>query len=119
LTVQVPIFEEKGLTMAGIDNIRSGQTLTTTNRSAARSDSSSQASRSDVAAKSPTSKDAVSLSQQSKAIGQLQQDMAAQPSFDTVKVAAIKEAIANGSYTVDPEKLADNMIKFENELKGL
>ncbi|MBY7731748.1 MULTISPECIES: flagellar biosynthesis anti-sigma factor FlgM [Vibrio] len=105
--------------MAGIDNIRSGQTLTTTNRSAARSDSSSQASRSDVAAKSPTSKDAVSLSQQSKAIGQLQQDMAAQPSFDTVKVAAIKEAIANGSYTVDPEKLADNMIKFENELKGL
>ncbi|MEZ9706933.1 flagellar biosynthesis anti-sigma factor FlgM, partial [Vibrio breoganii] len=31
MTVQVPIFEEKGLTMAGIDNIRSGQTLTTTN----------------------------------------------------------------------------------------
>ncbi|MFA0071535.1 flagellar biosynthesis anti-sigma factor FlgM, partial [Vibrio breoganii] len=22
-------------------------------------------------------------------------------------------------YTVDPEKLADNMIKFEDELKGL
>ena len=105
--------------MAGIDNIRSGQTLTTTNRSAVRSDSSSEASRSDVSTKSPASKDAVSLSQQSKAIGQLQQDMAAQPSFDTVKVAAIKEAIANGSYTVDPEKLADNMIKFENELKGL
>ena len=54
-----------------------------------------------------------------KAIGQLHQDMAANPSFDSVKVAAIKEAIANGSYTVDPEKLADNMIKFENELKGL
>ncbi|MCZ8485134.1 flagellar biosynthesis anti-sigma factor FlgM [Vibrio lentus] len=28
-----------------------------------------------------------------------------------VKVAAIS-MIANGSYTVDPEKLADNMIKF-------
>ncbi|MFA0709203.1 flagellar biosynthesis anti-sigma factor FlgM, partial [Vibrio sp. 10N.222.48.A3] len=54
-----------------------------------------------------------------KAIGQLHQEMAAQPSFDSVKVAAIKEAIANGSYTVDPEKLADNMMKFENELKGL
>lgn len=123
MTVQVPIFEEKGLTMAGIDNIRSGQTLTTPNRSAVRSDSSSdsssEASRSDVSTKSPASKDAVSLSQQGKAIGQLHQDMAAQPSFDSVKVAAIKEAIANGSYTVDPEKLADNMIKFEDELKGL
>ena len=119
MTVKVPIFEEKGLTMAGIDNIRSGQTLTTPNRSAVRSDSSSEASRSDVSTKSPASKDAVSLSQQGKAIGQLHQDMAAQPSFDSVKVAAIKEAIANGSYTVDPEKLADNMIKFEDELKGL
>ncbi|MEZ8559074.1 flagellar biosynthesis anti-sigma factor FlgM [Vibrio cyclitrophicus] len=106
--------------MAGIDNIRSGQTLTTPNRSAVRSEASrSEASRSDVSTKSPASKDAVSLSQQGKAIGQLHQDMAAQPSFDSVKVAAIKEAIANGSYTVDPEKLADNMIKFEDELKGL
>ncbi|MEZ9059578.1 flagellar biosynthesis anti-sigma factor FlgM [Vibrio pelagius] len=105
--------------MAGIDNIRSGQTLTTTNRSAARTDSSSSQTSSSEASAKPASKDAVSLSQQSKAIGQMHQDMAAQPSFDQVKVAAIKEAIANGSYTVDPEKLADNMIKFENELKGL
>jgi negative regulator of flagellin synthesis FlgM len=44
--------------------------------------------------------------------------MAATPSFDTAKVAAIKEAIANGSYIVDAEKLADNMIKFEKELGG-
>ena len=40
------------------------------------------------------------------------------PSFDSAKVAAIKDAIANGSYVVDPEKLADSMIKFENELGG-
>ena len=57
--------------MAGIDNIRSGQTLTTTNRSAVRSDSSSEASRSDVSTKSPASKDAVSLSQQGKAVSKL------------------------------------------------
>lgn len=42
--------------------------------------------------------------------------MASKPAFDAAKVAAIKEAIANGSYRVDPEKLADNMMKFENEL---
>lgn len=68
--------------------------------------------------KAPAQQDAVSLSQQSKAVSKLQKDMAASPAYDSAKVAAIKEAIANGSYRVDPEKLADNMIKFENELQG-
>lgn len=102
--------------MAGIDNIRSSHTMTT-NRSAARSEPG--ASRSDSVGESKNSRDSVSLSQQGKAIGQLHQEMASQPSFDAAKVAAIKEAIANGSYRVDPEKLADNMMKFENELGGL
>ena len=62
--------------------------------------------------------DAVSLSQQSKDVNKLQKDMAASPAYDSAKVAAIKEAIANGSYKVDPEKLADNMIKLESELQG-
>ncbi|WP_413283975.1 flagellar biosynthesis anti-sigma factor FlgM [Vibrio sp. MA40-2] len=102
--------------MAGIDNIRSSHTLTT-GRSATRSESGS--SNTDSVKESRSSQDSVSLSQQGKAIGQLHQDMASQPSFDSAKVAAIKEAISNGSYRVDPEKLADNMMKFENELGGL
>lgn len=102
--------------MAGIDNIRSSHTMTT-GRSATRSEPESPNSGS--VKESKGSKDSVSLSQQGKAIGQLHQDMATQPSFDSAKVAAIKEAIANGSYRVDPEKLADNMMKFENELGGL
>ncbi|MFC1234365.1 flagellar biosynthesis anti-sigma factor FlgM [Vibrio sp. DW001] len=102
--------------MAGIDNIRSSHTMTT-GRSATRSESGSSNSSSVTEPKS--SKDSVSLSQQGKAIGQLHQDMASQPSFDSAKVAAIKDAIANGSYRVDPEKLAENMMKFENELGGL
>lgn len=89
----------------------------TTGRSATRSESGSSSSSSVTEPKS--SKDSVSLSQQGKAIGQLHQDMASQPSFDSAKVAAIKDAIANGSYRVDPEKLAENMMKFENELGGL
>ena len=31
----------------------------------------------------------------------------------------IKDAIKSGSYTIDPEKLAVNMMKFEEELTGL
>lgn len=105
--------------MAGIDNIRSGQTLTTTNRNPARSESnSSSSSSSDAVSRSSRNQDAVSLSTQGKAIGEMHNQMVSQPSFDNAKVAAIKEAIANGSYKVDPEKLADNMIKFEKELGG-
>ena len=63
--------------------------------------------------------DAVSLSSQGKAVGEMHNQMINEPSFDRAKVAAIKEAIANGSYTVNPEKLADNMIKFEKELSDI
>ncbi|ASI97114.1 flagellar biosynthesis anti-sigma factor FlgM [Vibrio rotiferianus] len=102
--------------MAGIDNIRSGQIMTTTSRSPARSDSSTTTST--ESKKSTVAQDAVSLSKQGKAVSQMHQDLAASPAYDSAKVAAIKDAIANGSYKVDPEKLADNMIKFENELKA-
>ncbi|CAH0525142.1 flagellar biosynthesis anti-sigma factor FlgM [Vibrio hippocampi] len=104
--------------MAGIDNIRSGQTLATTSRTAARSENRSDNSLDQVSTSS-AQQDAVTLSQGGKAIGQMHQQMAAQPSFDSAKVAAIKEAISNGSYSVDAEKLADNMMKFENEFGGL
>lgn len=104
--------------MAGIDNIRSGQTLSTNTRSHVRSDSSPSNS-SETAKKPEVAQDAVSLSSQGKAVGEMHTQMASQPSFDKAKVAAIKEAIANGSYTVNPEKLADNMMKFEKELGGL
>ncbi|KXZ35304.1 flagellar biosynthesis anti-sigma factor FlgM [Vibrio alginolyticus] len=102
--------------MAGIDNIRSGQMMTTTSRTPTRNDSN--ATSTTESKKAPAQQDAVSLSQQSKAVSKLQKDMAASPAYDSAKVAAIKEAITNGSYKVDPEKLADNMIKFENELQG-
>lgn len=102
--------------MAGIDNIRSGQIMTTNSRAPARNDS--KATSTTESKITPAQQDAVSLSQQSKAVSKLHQDLAASPAYDSAKVTAIKEAIANGSYRVDPEKLADSMIKFENELRG-
>ncbi|MBY8021807.1 flagellar biosynthesis anti-sigma factor FlgM [Vibrio fluvialis] len=105
--------------MAGIDNIRSGNSLATTNRAPARSESNASSSTSgSVRQSSGTQHDAVSLSSQSRALGEMHNEMASKPSFDSAKVAAIKEAIANGSYVVDADKLADNMIKFEKELGG-
>ncbi|WP_165312049.1 flagellar biosynthesis anti-sigma factor FlgM [Vibrio ziniensis] len=103
--------------MAGIDNIRSGHSLNTTNRTPARSNSDASSPTSSSTTRA-AEQDSVSLSHQSKAIGELHNDMTTTPSFDSAKVAAIKEAIANGSYVVDSEKLADNMIRFEKELGG-
>ncbi len=103
--------------MAGIDNIRSGQMMTT-NKSRAPARNDSNAISTTESNRAPAQQDAVSLSQQGKAVNKLQKEMAASPAYDSAKVAAIKEAIANGSYKVDPEKLADSMIKFENELQG-
>ncbi len=105
--------------MAGIDNIRSGHSLNTTNRTPARSSDSNASSSTSTSSTRGASQDAVSLSNQGKAMGEMHNTLAATPSFDSAKVAAIKEAIANGSYVVDPEKLADNIMKFEKELGGL
>jgi negative regulator of flagellin synthesis FlgM len=105
--------------MAGIDNIRSGHSLVNTNRSSAKAENT-KSSDSQSASRAPSAQqDAVSLSDQGKSIGQMPSQLAASPSFDSAKVQAIKEAIANGSYVVNADKLADNMIRFEKELGGL
>ncbi|MDW6093582.1 flagellar biosynthesis anti-sigma factor FlgM [Vibrio rhizosphaerae] len=103
--------------MASIDNVRSGQSLTNTSRNSTRTEHNT--SSSEKVNHPSDKKDAVSLSSQSKAMGEIHSKLASSPAFDSAKVEAIKEAIANGSYRVDADKLADNMIKFEKELDGL
>lgn len=106
--------------MASIDAFRSGQPLTTRNvQNTANGSSSASAQGATHAASAHNKGDAVSLSSQGKAVGQIHQQLAAEPSFDSVKVEAIKNAIANGSYVVDAEKLAANIMKFEDELRGM
>ncbi|KXI24125.1 flagellar biosynthesis anti-sigma factor FlgM [Photobacterium sanguinicancri] len=107
--------------MANIDQLRTGQPIPTTRSNQTKVGStSSDAPSTAAAASSPRVKnDAVSLSAQGKAVGQIHQQLAAEPSFDSAKVAEIKQAIADGSYKVDADKLASNMTKFEDELRGI
>jgi len=103
--------------MAGIDNIRSGHSLTNTSRSSQRTDNhTSEAKTRSKESASLSNDDAVSISSQSKELGSMHNQLTSSPAFDSAKVQAIKEAITNGSYVVDPDKLAENMIKFEKEL---
>ncbi|WP_299016072.1 flagellar biosynthesis anti-sigma factor FlgM [uncultured Photobacterium sp.] len=107
--------------MASIDQLRSGHPMTTarSNNNSISGSASGSAKNQQVAAPGGGQKDAVSLSSQGKAAGQIHQQLAAEPSFDNAKVAAIKDAISNGEYKIDADKLASNMLKFEDELQGL
>ncbi|HIF9199736.1 flagellar biosynthesis anti-sigma factor FlgM [Photobacterium damselae subsp. damselae] len=106
--------------MAGIDQLRQNSQAMTTMRSQQQKVNDNASSTSNTTASTtPTQYDEISLSAQGKAVGQIHQQLATEPSFDADKVAKIKEAISNGSYKVDPDKLASNIMKFENELKDI
>lgn len=105
--------------MASIDQLRSGQPINTTRSNQNKTQNTPVESSSKAQSTPPSSKDAFSLSNESRAIGAMNQQMATEPHFDTAKVAEIKAAIANGSYKVDANKLAESMIKHQDEFQIL
>nr|WP_086941137.1 flagellar biosynthesis anti-sigma factor FlgM [Thaumasiovibrio occultus] len=105
--------------MASIDQLRGGPNIATTRSNSERVTSAKSDNASTVSTPRAPQSDAVSLSDQGRSVGQMHQQLAAEPSFDEAKVASIKAAIANGSYTIDADRLASNMLRFEDELRGL
>ncbi|KDM93026.1 flagellar biosynthesis anti-sigma factor FlgM [Photobacterium galatheae] len=103
--------------MASIDSLRSGQLLANLRNSSSTNTNQSRTETREETSHAP--RDAVSLSSQARAVGQIHQQLAAEPSIDRNKVEAIKNAISNGSYKVDADRLASNMMRFEDELRGL
>ena len=71
-------------------------------------------SDSDAETKAPAktqSKDSVNLSNVKDRID-------AQPDFDRSKVDAIKAALQQGNYPVNPRRIAENFVALENMIKG-
>ena len=58
----------------------------------------------------------VEVSEQAKAIGSALANVATQPDMDSSRVAKIRAAIGEGRYSVSAERLADNMLRFEEIL---
>lgn len=98
--------------MASIDHLGSGQpiNLTKSNQNKSPTRAGSPATPQTIPDKNV---DEFSLSDQSRAIGAMNQKMATEPHFDTAKVEQIKAAIADGSYTINADKLAENMLKHQ------
>lgn len=47
---------------------------------------------------------------------QIEKTLAEMPSFDTEKVESIKQALSDGSYTINTDRIAEKLINFEQDL---
>ncbi|RLA41967.1 MAG: flagellar biosynthesis anti-sigma factor FlgM [Gammaproteobacteria bacterium] len=47
---------------------------------------------------------------------QIEKTLAEMPSFDAEKVESIKQALSDGSYTINTDRIAEKLIKFEQDL---
>ena len=61
----------------------------------------------------------VSITSTASLLSQLQQSLAAKPAVDQSRVDAISKALADGTYSVNPGKIADGLIQTERALGQL
>lgn len=61
--------------------------------------------------------DTVSISSNAAQLEKLDNTAVASPVVDTQRVEQVKQAISNGSFEVDPAKIADKLMQFESILK--
>lgn len=67
--------------------------------------------------KAPASdSDTLSLTEAPARLRELQQSLESVPVVDAKRVEGIKTAIANGSYEINPERVADKLVRFERAL---
>lgn len=102
--------------MSEINNIKvTGQAGVDPNRNVGSRDDRGNDKSSPVSA-SETRPDTVSLTDTATQLQSLQQTLSEVPEVDSGKVEAIQAAIADGSYSVDVNELAQNLIEFEQQL---
>jgi negative regulator of flagellin synthesis FlgM len=61
---------------------------------------------------------AVNITDQAKQLASLEQALQSLPAVDDARVAEIRSAIQDGRYQVNPERIADKLLRFEQELSG-
>ncbi|MAL98316.1 MAG: flagellar biosynthesis anti-sigma factor FlgM [Alteromonadaceae bacterium] len=84
-----------------------------------RSSDAASASRTDTASSPAASaRDSVSLSARAEAMKQAEQQLRDQPEIDDARVAEIRQALADGTYKVDAEKLAQKMLEMDKGIFG-
>lgn len=63
--------------------------------------------------------DSVHITDSARALAALSQAVQTAPEVDAGRVATLQQAIANGSYSIDSERIAARMLQVEQELGGV
>lgn len=100
------------------NNINSSGASSTRSRTAAPvAASSTKTQTAPVETAAPSTKDNVVLSSEAQNLVRLQAKISSLPDVNLDRVAAIKQAIADGRFEINPERIAENMLNQE-ELLG-
>jgi negative regulator of flagellin synthesis FlgM len=65
----------------------------------------------------PSTGDTVSLTDTAQQLRKLENTLSELPVVDSQRVEDIRAAIANGSYEVDPTRVAEKLINFDSQLR--
>ena len=98
-----------------IPGIGSGRTQATSDRTVQSLRDSGQAKSGDKAASS-TDGDRVSLTATAALLKQLEDQLAGQPVVDNARVEGVRSALAEGSYHIDADRVAEKLVEFERVL---
>ncbi len=91
-----------------INNLGVNNTLSSNNR--ASESGRNQPTESASAAPSSTTSDSVAISQQALNITELEARISDTPAVDTARVDSIRQAIEDGSYSIDADNIADRLL---------
>ena len=61
----------------------------------------------------------VTITSTASLLANLEQALSAQPAIDQKRVAAISKSLEDGTYTLDPAKIASGLLNFERSLNPL
>ena len=98
------------MSTSDISGIRSGGRIETE-----RKDKSSDTSSASVDSSARTVSDSVEFSATAKQLSSLQADLSSLDAVDMGKVDEIRQAISNGSYKIDAQKIAESLLALEGE----
>ena len=59
----------------------------------------------------------VHLTGAARGLAAIEQSLRAQPAIDEARVAAVKERLQKGSYEVDPQRVADRLLRLDSDLQ--
>ncbi len=102
--------------ITGLTSINAGSRSKASD-SALNSRSGADAGKSTAASAQPQP-ETVKLSNEAQSLNKLEETLSQLPDIDEGRIASIKQAIDEGSFTIDPERIADKLASLEGRLFG-